>query len=187
MRTIARITGSLVLALAAASVPTGVALACSCAFPGYADAIAGADVAFIGTVVGASEPDGSGNEPIPEARYAFEVERSKAPMTSPFELSVAFGGDANCGFDMAVGETYLVIASEWDGRLTTSLCSGTTLTERMDRGELGRAEHALPATGPADRTAEPFRLDVPAPVAVGAGALVLIGLISLLAFRRDAR
>lgn len=185
MRPTVRLLGALVIALAAGAAPTGVALACSCGFPGYADAIAGADVAFIGTVVAENEPDGfGGGRAMPQAMYAFDVARSKAPMESPYELSVTFGDGANCGFDMSVGEEYVVIASEWEGTLTTNLCDGTALTEHIDPGELGRIEHALAVNEPGYAAPEAFRLDVPVPLVVGAGALLVVGLLSLLAFRR---
>ena len=186
MRIFARLLGAIVLAVAASAAPTGTAVACSCGFSGYADAIAAADVAFIGTVVAEHEPNGF-DELMPEAIYAFEVARAKAPMESPYELSVVFGDGANCGFDMSIGEEYVVIASAWEGHLTTNLCNGTALTEHLDPGELGRIEHALAINDPDDVAVESSRLDVPGPVLAGGGGLVLVGLISLLAFRRAGR
>ena len=191
MRWTVRLLGALVLALAGGAAPIGSALACSCGFPGYADAIAAADVAFIGTVVAEEEPAGfDGGRPMPQAMYAFDVSRSKGPMESPYELSVAFGNGANCGFDMSVGEEYVVIASEWEGNLATNLCSGTALTQHIDPGELNRIEDALAVREPgevAPSPAEPVRLDVPGPLMVVGGGLLLIGLVSLLSFRRSAQ
>lgn len=173
-----------VVALAAAAAPSGVVLACSCAFPGYIEAIASADVAFIGTVVGEEEPAGFDERPMPEARYAFSIARSKAPMTSPFELGVVFGNGANCGFDMSLGEEYVVIASVWEGRLMSNLCHGTTLTESLEEVDLLAIEGALPIREAAREPHESSWLEVPAPLAAAVGVVLLIGLVSVLAFRR---
>lgn len=178
------------IALAAGAAPMSSVLACSCGFAGYADAIAAADVAFVGTVVAEAEPAGlDGGRPLPQATYAFDVSRSKGPMESPYELSVSFGNGANCGLDMSVGEEYVVIASEWEGNLTTNLCSGTALTDHIDPGELNRIEDALAVHEPGEVMPSPSESstpDVPVPVMVGGTGLLLIGVVSLLAFRRSA-
>jgi hypothetical protein len=183
MRRLGRALAALALALGAASLPQTVAVACSCGFAGYDDTVAAADVAFIGTVVGENEPPPGG---MMAARYAFEVELSKAPMPSPYEMDATFGGDANCGFDMGIGEEWLVIASEWEGRLETNLCNGTTLTADLDRGELGRVKGMLTPNDPTAVPEQPgFILDVPAPILGMLGAVAVVGALSVLAFRRD--
>lgn len=183
MRRLSSVLAALALALGASSLPLTAAVACSCGFSGYDKMIAAADVAFIGTVVGENEPPPGG---MMAARYAFEVELSKAPMPTPYEMDATFGNDANCGFDMTIGEEWLVIASEWEGRLETNLCNGTSLTENFDRGELGRIEGML---SPNDPTAVPedaaFPPDIPAPILGMLAAAFMVGVLSVLAFRRD--
>jgi hypothetical protein len=181
----ARAMLALTLAIGAITVPVYRAVACSCGFAGYEEAIAAADVAFIGTVVARDEPPPFGEDIMLTARHAFDVTRSKAPMQSPFSLEVAAGGGASCGLEMSIGEEWVVIASEWDDKLQTNLCSGTVLAESLDQGELGRIEHALPEN---HRTASAPTEDgivIPAPIVVAGAAALLVALVSLLAFRRD--
>jgi hypothetical protein len=175
---------ALVLAIGAASVPLTAAVACSCGFPGYAEAIASADVAFVGTVVGEREPAlAQGME---TARYAFDVSLSKTPMQSPYEMDTTFGNGANCGLDMGVGEEWLVIASQWEGRLETNLCTGTTLTGSLDPEELDRIEQALePNDPPAGSENSGLALEVPAPILGMLAAVLAVGALSVIAFRRD--
>jgi hypothetical protein len=186
MRQIARIAAAAAVAVGSAWIPLDAAFACSCAFPGYREAIGTADVAFVGTVVAEKEPGALPADGIPTATYAFDVTRSKEPMESPFEMAATFGGDANCGFDMAVREEWLVIASAWEGRLETNLCSGTALVANLDAGTLLLLDEVLQAR-PASAAPEDerFAVEIPVPVLVAAGALLVLGVVSLLAFRRE--
>jgi hypothetical protein len=189
MRKIARIAAAAALAIGCASIPLDAALACSCAFPGYREAIATADVAFVGTVVGEKEPGPAlGAVGMPMAVYAFAVERSKQPMQSPFEVAATFGGDANCGFDMAIGEAWLVIASVWEGRLETNSCTGTTRVDGLDADTLLVLDAALEANAsnvsPED---DGLEVQVPTPVLLAGGTMLVLGLVSLLVFRREPR
>jgi hypothetical protein len=88
---------------------------------------------------------------------------------------------------MTVGEEWLVIASEWEGRLETNLCTGSTLTEHLDPPELERIELAMSPNEPAAVPEEPgFSLaSVPAPVIGIVAAALLIGAVGVVAFRRD--
>ncbi len=187
MRSITRILVAVGLSVGAAWLPVQTAFACSCGFPGYRDAIAAADVAFVGRVVGEAEPGVMAGD-LPTATVAFDVTRAKAPIASPFELEVAFGGDANCGFDMAIGEEWLVIASAHDGRLQTNLCNGTARADGLDddtRLVLDAAFEANDAAAaPAD---DAFDLRVPTPVLLAIGAVGLLAAVSFLAFRRESR
>jgi hypothetical protein len=184
MRRMNRLLAALVLAIGTTWLPLTTALACSCGFAGYEEAIAAADVAFIGTVVGESEPAlAQGME---TARYAFDVALSKAPLPNPFEMDSTFGNGANCGFDMGVGEEWLVIASEWEGRLETNLCTGTTLTEDLDPSEFNRIKLALSPNDPAALPEDPgFTLDVPLPVIAILATTLVVGAFMVVAFRRD--
>jgi hypothetical protein len=208
MRQMGRILAAIVLALGCTWVPMEAALACSCGFPGYREAIAMAEVAFVGTVVGATEPEQPGGDINPMATVAFDVSRSRDPMPSPFELGVTFGGGANCGFDMAIGEEWLVIASAHEGRMQTNLCNGTALTDSLDADTRLVLDAALqahdplapdggnepdPAREPDEKAEAPAMADevpaspFPTPVLVAIGAFLVIGGISVVAFRREGR
>ena len=73
MGPIVRVLAALVLAAGSAWVPFQSALACSCGFSGYPEAIAAADVAFIGTVVGAAEPGILADDVMPLATVTFDI------------------------------------------------------------------------------------------------------------------
>jgi hypothetical protein len=182
MRPIARLTAALLLALGSAWVPLESALACSCGFPGYPQAIADADVAFVGTLVAEREPL-PGGDGFAEAQYAFEVTRARDPMTSPFEVNALFGGDANCGFDMSAGEEWLVIATSQEGKPTTSLCSGTARTKDLD-AETRLVVDAMLGTDVATAPTDPGPPTIPVPVLVAGAGVVLVAGLSVLAFRR---
>ena len=185
MRPMSRILAAFALAVGTTTFAT-TAFACSCAFSGYEEAIAAADVAFIGTVVAEEGEPPIELEAFPTARTVFEVSHSKEPMASPFELEVAAGGGASCGLDMSVGEEWVVIASEWEGRLVTDLCTGSTLAVDIDAGELARIEGALSPNDPVAVPEEHRSLvDIPTPVIGIVAAAFLIGAAGLVAFRRD--
>ena len=184
IRHAARFAMAIALALAVTTVPISQVAACSCGFPGYQEAIAAADVAFIGTVVAKGEPPLFGGDPMQTAPHAFAVTRSKTQMSSPFELEVAAGGGASCGLDMSVGEEWVVIASEWEGRLRTDLCTGSALATDLDPAELARIEDALSLNDPAvDSEEQSSPLDIPAPVIGILAAALLIGAAGFVAFR----
>jgi hypothetical protein len=176
----------LVIALAAASVPASQAAACSCGFPGYEEAIAAADVAFIGTVVAQDAPPLLGGRPFETARHVFEVSRSKAPMQTPFALGVASGSGASCGLEMAVGEEWLVIATAWEGELQTNLCSGSVEANALDRGELASIRAVLPHDDPAATPTEDA-LAIPAPLLVAGAGFLAVAAVMFAAFRQPRR
>jgi hypothetical protein len=178
-----RLLLAVALALGTTALPTTTALACTCGFSSHEEAAAAADVAFIGTVVHEREP-GLFAEGTDTARYSFDVERSKMSLPSPFEIDSWFGSDAGCGFDMTVGEEWLVMAAEREGRLETHLCMGTTLTDELDPDELDRIEAALPLNDVAFEDAG-FTLDLPAPVIGILATSLVMGAVGVLAFRRD--
>lgn len=170
------------LAIAAATVPIRQAVACSCAFSGLADSIAAADVAFIGTVVAEHEPAVADGQQT--ARYAFDVSRSKAPLPNPYEIDAWFGNDGSCGFDMTIGEEWLIISSESQGRLETHLCTGTRLTRHLDPRDLGQIALALTPNDPPPVVTPDSEIVIPTPIIVAGVAALLVALLSLFAFRR---
>ena len=185
MRRLTRVVAGLAISLGAAAVPIDAVLGCSCVgFDSYEAAIAAADVAFIGTLLDEREPA----QPVgiqPTARYAFDVGQSKGPVPNPFEIDATFGGDGNCGFDMTIGQEWLVIASEWQGGLGTNSCTGTTLTTNIEPEELEHIRGALLPIEPAALPEPPgFALDLPLPVIGILTAMLVVGVASATAFRR---
>jgi hypothetical protein len=180
---LARLAASLALLAALLVVPVTSVMACSCAFLGYPEAVAEADVAFIGEVLEADEPILRGGLDA-EARYVFAVERAKAPMTTPIEIASWFGDGASCGLDMNVGERWIVLAAVEDGIPRTHLCHGSGIWDGMDLDTRSQVEPLLdtvPAVGP-DDDGEP--LPVPLAVIVGGAATLAILATSVVAFRR---
>jgi hypothetical protein len=179
-----RLIAASLLAITSTLVPTATAQACSCAFTSHVEAIAAADVAFIGTVT-AREAQPLFADPFATTEHAFEVTRSKAPMQTPFALEVASGGGASCGLDMSIGEEWVVIASAWEDGLQTSLCSGSMRAADFAPGELARIEDALPHDDPDPAASIEGELFIPTPVIIVAAVAALVASVSLLAFRRD--
>lgn len=127
-----RLLAALALGGALVAVPVATVLACSCGFPGYEEAIASADAAFIGTVVSSDEPPPGAGDGLAEATYLFEVSATKAELPDRLAVVTPFGGGANCGFDMSVGEEWLVIVAIERGQPRTNLCHGTVPIEGLD-------------------------------------------------------
>jgi hypothetical protein len=178
MRTaVSRLAVGASLAIGLAWAPAGTVLACSCLMLPLPEAVRQADFAFIGTVIAVDEPEPNAGDAI----YTFTVERARDDMVSPFTLESVFGSDANCGFDMAVGERWLIIASTIDGPPSTSLCSGSARADTMDDVALAVTDAALVVhPNPA-----PTGFNVPMPIVVIVATAVLIGLASVAAFRRN--
>jgi hypothetical protein len=180
---LARLAASLALLAALLTTPAARVMACSCAFLGYPEAIAEADVAFIGEVLEADEPILGGGLDA-EARYVVAVERAKAPMTTPIEIASWFGDGASCGLDMNVGERWLVLATLEDGIPRTHLCHGSGRWDGMDaatRSDVELLLDTVPAARPADG-GEILR--VPLSVVVGGAAVLAVLAVSAVAFRR---
>jgi hypothetical protein len=184
MRLIARLTAAALLGFACAWVPLDAALACSCAFPGYPDVVAAAEIAFVGTVIDEEEPRDAGG--LQTARYLVDVRLAKAPIESPIEIDALFDNGVNCGVDMNRGEEWLVLASVEDGRPTVNLCGGSTPTAGVDPETQALLAEALRPhdDAPAPEAEAPT---LPMPLLVGVGAAVVIGLASFLAFRHGER
>jgi hypothetical protein len=184
--------GSL-LALGMLAVPVASVQACSCSFLGGTmdvvdAAIAGSDLAFIGTVVDtAVEPaDADGFDHPPMVRYAFAVERSTLPVAEVVEVrALDDGGGGSCGFTFGLDETWFVAAYEQDGALLTGLCSGNVETHTLANGERGQIAAML--------TAEPVPSPAPAasgstlfPVAGVVLGVLVLGAVTVLLFRRSS-
>jgi hypothetical protein len=183
--------------LTAVTVAAGLALlpiatvdACSCAGFDPPTSIAGSDVAYIGTIVAAEAADqvDQGRE---TTLVAFEVQRARHKIETPFVLDAWLGSSASCGLSMAIGETWLVIAHHEDGRPQTNLCSGSRPLDTLDlamRQQVAAALPVDPVPAPTDELAEMgeglWHATIPLPVLLAAGAALLILVASLVAFRK---
>lgn len=99
------------------------ASACSCAAVSDRTLLGYADAAFAGTVTTATAPPSS--DPFAEITYTLRVDTTVKGAPRPEQQVVTSGSSASCGTRLDVGRRYLVLATEYQGRLSTGLCSGT--------------------------------------------------------------
>jgi len=152
------------------SAPAARVFACSCPQMNPQEALANAEVAFVGVVAAIDDPNsgplvGSGDA----LRYTFAVESTLKgdPAMSVDVLSSR--SSASCGMEFAAAQRWRVFAYTDVGQLQTGLCSGNELL----------AENApIPPQTPA-----------PPPVALllAIGALIVLAGISAWAFTRRSR
>lgn len=181
-----RVVASLALLVGVSVVPLESAAACDCSMTELGQAISEAEVAFVGTLVGSAEPaplpaEGMGlPDPI---EHAWSVERSRDALDAS-QLSIFAWRDdgANCGISFAAGDRWLVLAYLSEGRLETNGCMRNTLLSGAGPDEIELID-SLVAT-PVESTAAPPGLALPVPLLVGIGALLVVGAVSLIAFRR---
>ncbi|MGI8998443.1 MAG: hypothetical protein ACR2GO_01885 [Candidatus Limnocylindria bacterium] len=182
----ARLALSLLALLVVMALPARVS-ACSCMQQTLADAVRGAHVAFVGTLVGTDQPIPAAMQPgADEIVWAFDVERSRDALgTAVVELAAWPDNGANCGVSFGIGERWLVIAHESEGRLSSSSCA---MNQRMDGIDPTMADEVegmltvLPVAEPAESTAQPFALTLPVVAIIGALAVLLA--VSGVAFLR---
>ncbi len=166
---------------ATAAAPIARVYACSCiAFdPGqaHAQALANADVAFIGVVVdvqddGATEtPFLSSGDPL---RYTFVVEEQLKGSTSARTIVSTARDSAACGVNIGLAERWRIYAHhDGSGGLTTGLCSGDEL---LAQGVYLPGE--TPAASPAEAAPNP---PAPSPGPTVAGGLVALAALVALA------
>ncbi|MCA1568769.1 MAG: hypothetical protein LC798_00285 [Chloroflexi bacterium] len=176
--------GLIAAALATATLlaPVATVHACSCAaFGTTADAVAAADLAFVGTVAGTAP---GGEDPmmgVPLVRYAFEVER--ASQVTPAVVEVAAlddGGGPSCGFTFGVGERWLVVATSEGGSLRSNLCSGNVPVEGIGEAEMADLVALLPVE-PEPTSPPPAAAPAASPSGAGAGMPLLAVLVGLAA------
>jgi hypothetical protein len=103
--------------------------ACSCIpSPPVAEEFKKVTAVFSGSVTAINEEQ-SGFKPI---KVTFQVDRIWKGI-SETEVSIYTGRDsAGCGYSFTEGESYLIYASETEGKLTTGLCS---LTKELSSAE----------------------------------------------------
>ena len=180
-----------VFALALGSLPVEQVAACSCAQSTPGQAAEFADAVFAGTVV-EQQPVGldagplramAATLPAPAALgqviYTFDVDGvAKGPVGT--QIDVLGGGDgAMCGMSFGLNERWLVFTT-WDGAVhSTGLCSGNVPLE-------AGAEAPLPLTAPAGADDEPQPFDVPVAALVIIGIIGVVAAASWVAFRRGS-
>jgi hypothetical protein len=182
MKALLRFVTGLVLASAVATLAPSSVAACSCAAMPPEEMLTMSDAAFAGTVVAVQEgavPVGGKGGGIPQTIYTFEVDGVAAGAIGP-EAAVLAGGDsAGCGMSFGVGERWFVFATSDGSMLTTGLCSGNVMLAPDDAPP-------LPVEPPdPDYQAPDAGIQVPVPLLVGLGGVLLIGGVSFVAFRRD--
>ena len=181
-----RVLAAIGLAIGLLVAPTATVNACSCASLGEPvdiakQAAAGADLAFIGTVVdsapGPADPNGFG----PTVTYAFAVERATAQVPAIIEVRALDAPGASCGFAFGLDETWFVSTYEQQG-LETGLCSGNRELETLDDFERDQLSALLTL----EPTAIPALADeIPWPAIAGiALGILAVGATMLIAFRR---
>ena len=167
-------------------VPTTRVAACDCAFTELPQAIAQADVAFVGTLVGA-EPLPAAGAPSEEIALTWQLERSRDPIDAQVVTVEAWPDDgANCGVTFAADERWLVLGHLEEGRLATNGCVRNHRIDGTDPDSEATIEDlvAVPVAGDGAAAGE-SGFAVPMPIlAVLAGVAVVVA-IGAVAFRRE--
>lgn len=180
---VVRAVAALSMALILSSVPLASVSACSCAMTTLPDAIRAADVAIVGSTVGA---DAAGRDEMGErVLTTWAVERSRDPMEgSRIGIESWRDSGANCGISFADGERWLVLAYSEFGALTTNSC----LQNRRLDGSDPEAEAAISellTEVPSAEEAAAAPLEIPTPIiGIGLTALAVVA-ASIIAFRRE--
>lgn len=172
------------LAAGLAVAPTARVAACDCAMTELSQAIRDADVAFVGRLAGTDEPvvapAAGGPPPI---TWTWNVERSRDPISADTISMTAWHDDgANCGVAFGVDERWLVMGHVEEGLLQTNGCMSN---QRMDGSDPERdaiidslvTYSVIPAADPADG-------GLPMPVVFLLAGAAVLGVISVVAFRR---
>ncbi len=113
---------ALVAAFALASAAAGEAAACSCARYETAEAqLAQTEVLFLGKAVG--EDSFTNIHGIPQPMTRFEIVRTLKGSAESVSSVAHIREEAFCGVRYEAGQTYLVAAHRFEGRLWTSGCA----------------------------------------------------------------
>jgi hypothetical protein len=152
-----------------------------------AEAIRGADVAFVGRLAGSAEVPAGGIDNGPaEISWTWDVERSRDPISADRIMLSAWKDDgANCGVAFGVDERWLVIAETAEGRLQTNGCMRNQRLDGSDPdGEAVIASLVTHSVGVRSPTPTDSR-SVPLPVILLLAGAAAVALVSIVAFRRD--
>jgi hypothetical protein len=178
-----RVIAALSFSVTVTAVPLATVSACSCAMSELPEAIRTADLAVVATSV-AVEPRGKG-EIGDRLATTWAVERSRDPLDAG-QISIESWADsgANCGMSFGLEERWLVLAYAGDGGILET--NGCMQNRRLDGSDpeaealIAEALTETPSMAPAEAG-----IDVPIPILVIGGAVVLLGAVSALAFRRS--
>lgn len=186
-----RILTALAVAAAMLAVPIATVQACSCMAFTVQEAVAAADIAFVGTLTRTSAtPDPSDMEPI---TWRFAVERANREVSGgAIDISAPADSGANCGVSFGIGERWLVLASRIEGSLTSSSCSGNVPMSAAEPQVTAFIEQAMapvstpPPVAPAE--AAPPATSLPLiPIGIGIAVVALVvAALGVLYARRSA-
>jgi hypothetical protein len=174
-RTTALAAGATLAILLTVAGPISRAYACSCMELQPGQALANADVAFVGVVAGVRDPSGGNplgsGDPITYSFVVQDVLKQGAAIPAVAQVSSTRDG-ASCGQTFAVGQRWRLFAYRNGGSLSTGICSGNELlAERVPIPSVEEADPEPPPPG----------------VLVALGAAALVGLVSVWAFTRRGR
>jgi len=189
---VSRILTALAVASALLAVPIATVNACSCVGFTVQEAVAAADIAFVGTLTATSaEPDPNSMEPI---TWRFDVERANREVSgAKIDISAPVDSGANCGVSFGIGERWLVLASRIEGSLTSSSCAGNVPMSAADPQLAAFVEEAMapvstppPAAAP---EAAPSASSLPLiPIGIGLAVVAVVVVASgVLYARRSPR
>jgi hypothetical protein len=170
------LVAALLAVLTTLAAPVATVMACSCVGWTRDEALAEADIAFVGTTTARVpmsdlDPDWAGDRDAAVFTFAI-AEPLKGDLGRDVKIR-AGGSEAACGQEFGLGETWFVLARANGAGFVTGLCSGS------ERARVPVVE--APVAPPADEAAFPL-----APVGAGL-ALLAVAVVSALAFRRSAR
>jgi hypothetical protein len=140
-----------ILALAGLGIfvgPVSPACACSCTEMTPAESLADAELVFVGVVAKIDKPLILSNSGAPVTVTLSVSEVYKGAVTERVKVTTASDGAA-CGYDFVAGRSYVVLASNYEGSITTSLCSGNRDLAN-ESNPYGGGTVPLPG-GPSDR------------------------------------
>jgi hypothetical protein len=179
-----RLLAAAIIAIGVLTVPIATVSACSCAMQDLPEAIASADTAIVGTV---ASFETTGDSDMGErVRTTWQVDASRDPLpTASLAIHSVTDSGANCGISFGMNERWLVLAYRSEDGLETNGCM---MNRPLDGGDAEAealiAEAMTPVTH--ETVADDSGPAVPLPIIGVGAAAVLIGLVSLLAFRRSS-
>lgn len=171
-------------ALAFTAVPTVSVMACSCMETTVEQAVAEADLAIVGTLVSVQAPPPDAMDQPMTMEWA--IERSRDPLSVDRATIIGYPDNgANCGVAFDVGDRWLVLASLTEDRLETHGCLPNRLLTGDDPDSAAIIE-SMHSVGQVDSPEPAASGELSLPLIGGGAALLLVAVLSLLAFRRRA-
>src|SRR5688500_17811072 len=130
-------------------------------------------VVFAGTVTGklnTTIPARGGSYSYYQNAFQFSVSESfRGPAIAGQEFTVHTGmGGGDCGYEFKIGTSYLVYASEYNGKVVTNICTSTAPAARMQH-----VMRELRALGKGERAADLFGMIGTSSLSVGVDPMEL--------------